>query len=585
MEGFKKIYGGLKSLNKYINPQLRDFTIGKENELAGITKAPYSEAEAILAYIWNMIGRFVDKYSFSSVILRVGGFTEAVKSLYGYCSDTIHKIFTAARNIDSDYGSKVSVNVDQANAVNALIEGLTQTLDIRADLNDVGSLTNAIMTNLREIDHKMIQYTNSKGEEISLSYCETFNRINEMAKKEGLTDEEIWEFVFSAESEDCFAQTNERIFHMSIDIPIPKDKKDAWNKYYLGWILSGGPIEQEIRTKLQLLGIIENKVLNWMHPSENVNVVHAPQELVENGFMPENATIEQTAISYTDDPLAIGYHENKIKQLLKGIMKDSIDVQERKSGAQKEDLDIIKRIIDDKDAKKEAGNDSVIDEMIGDFIKDVGGKDVCKEIEQASSDVFDWLYYDYSTGIKTLRLLRSSTTDKEMISAISSLEDDYRQRFKAVASEVLEHGVDTISVMSNVTISEMLFTEGGNKAIGLTMEAFNYDEYVEGYGDLLELKKIEATTKAAYVTTKEKIRVSGQQLGEIDQADVEQLETLFSLEKATTIQCLKAYDKTNPMKGIDGGEEETWINGEIDRYRKMEFGKQTQQTTLYDTSK
>lgn len=505
----------VRKLSDKVNPQVRDFTAAEENRLVSIIKETNTGEDLFHRYFVDSFARWLEKNSLLMLIAGPKDYIDHIVDMYNFTEKDIKQIFNKARNEDKySFGPKVQSFVDQSNRINMMVDRLADYMNPNApELIASGWTINQRMAGFGRTS---FAFTDESG----ATHSETISDIlaamkqSKKALEAGLSSEAITRFCGRDDAKGFFTAYNEKIMQEALKDLGLGDKI----KIYGGTIIYEGA-EIAVDTLWTLIEAVLGK--NMTGKNE-----------YSMGVMREKLDEMMGKIISAE-----GSHSSFVKS--HELAKETI---------QKEIKNYLKE-----DGKKS---------KFGEFAEALGGIDVVEKYVEAAPEILDCLYTDYTKGLDTLEILAQNADGAEMKSVLNQMKSDYRSKWIVAARKVLDASEEGITSIVDDYIKDGIPVYGAVKTIG---DVSGAKGAASGYVDLKVMVKMESDLGRAYEAAIQKVRSTDQANTEEYEKALREAETMFNLQKQTTISMLKAYGDLNSLDMAKQIE----INAEIERVEKI----------------
>lgn len=198
------------------------------------------------------------------------------------------------------------------------------------------------------------------------------------------------------------------------------------------------------------------------------------------------------------------------------------------------------------------------------FVQFAGGIDVVKEMAEKCPQYIDYLFNDYSEGLKIINSLEALCGDNmspEMKGAIETLKKEYEAKWDGMINKLWDGGMEFAADQGQDAIKKWLKDNiPAYSTLKSLLEITGWQEVIEAYSKLLSLQNIANDTRTAFEAAVEKVRT-----GDYISEDLKTVENLFNLLKQTHITIYEAYRDMcigDPMKQV-------YANKQIERLNEM----------------
>lgn len=273
------------------------------------------------------------------------------------------------------------------------------------------------------------------------------------------------------------------------------------------------------------------------------------------------------------DDVQFGYDPNTVKRTLGGLIDSLIDTSTATQDMVNDHAFAKKRMetllsdyekLTEEEFKK--ANPGYKESYLEKFIDSVGGAEVYKMMLNKCPEWLDYLFTDYTDGIKILESVDTmcdGNLSEEMQQAIDSLKLEYDEEWRGFISKAKDDVLDFIK------------ENGGDEIKGWIVDKYDSAYVLSSIIDISEIGgKIEAETNLktlahmakdidyAYEQAVIKIRD-----GNFNESDIENAKHLFELSKQTNIDMYEAY---RDYYATDA-EKRVYANEQLERLRNLDM--------------
>lgn len=327
---------------------------------------------------------------------------------------------------------------------------------------------------------------------------------------------------------------------------------------------------QNIQTELG-----KDDILSYCSDEDNMSLFDGYTDYIYNDVMDWSTldivflsagTVLYKGVEMTvDELLAIlskeGYSEKQIRAQLDSIIASVISANQNVSSTVKEwkiAQDTVEELC--KDYLSDKNKNSAFKS----FVEMMGGIDAIKELNKTAPQLIDYLFSDYSNGLKIIESLKEDcNTSSEMYKAITELESKYRSKWLGVIGSVNDYSETMMSKITDNGIKEWLKKECGNySVITSILGGTNLETKTDAAHTLVAQRKIQEELKHKYEILFNKFNS-----GNYDDGDIEAFKNVFNLLKENT----KAMYKTCLSAKAGDVSVQIKINQEISKIDNLEI--------------
>lgn len=499
------IADGLKKINSITDPLCRNFTTSEEERLVKIANDVDDSDDWFAQNVTDRFARWLDKNGWLEFITDSNTYQQMVIDCYNLNFEVIRKIFDNCRALDSDFGGNIESYNKQSYTGLLLLKNLAERINPDSTQYDisVSDRIDGFSTGWLYTDRESLRISDLR-QQLSTSFSNH--------QPHAYSDEEIVSFCNQADFTDVFSDYSDYIYLEELDYGTLED---------VGVIVFMGV---EI-TKDEITSIMTGEGFEEKQARENLS------DLINS-------------IISAEDPC-------------EGFLKDHEYAKEC----------VLKYIDWYKKSDKEAFEEEFPNYEYSDwekFVQFAGGIDVITEMAEKCPQYVDYLFNDYSEGLKIINSLDALCGDNispEMKSAIETLRKDYSDKWDGMINKLWDGGMEFAAGQGQDAIKKWVQDNiPALSTLQSILEITGGQEVTEAYSKLLSLQNIANDTRTAFEAAVAKV-----QSGDYTSDDLDTVENLFNLLKQTHITIYETYRDMcieNPMKQV-------YANEQIERLNKM----------------
>lgn len=496
---------GLKKIKSITDPFCRDFTELAEERLVKIANEVDDSDDWFSTNITDRFGRWLDKKGWLEFITDSNGYQKQVIDCYNMNFKVIEMIFDNCRSLDSTYGSRISSYNSRAEKGLILLEDLAERINPNSTAFD------------RPVDERIDWYISGwirkDNENIKISDLRSeLNSLYYQHQPYEYSDTDIEYFCNQSDSSEVFSDYSDYIY---------LEELDYGTLEATGMVVFMGV---EI-TKDEITSIMTGEGFAEKQARENlsslINSIISADDNAE-GFIKDHEYAKECILKYIELT-----EKNDKEEFEKQFPNYEYSAWEK-------------------------------------FVQFAGGIDVVKAMAENCPEYIDYLFNDYSKGLKIINSLEALCGDnisEEMKGAIETLKTEYSEKWDGLMNKLWDDGMKFAADQGTDAIKKWIKENIPEYSIlSSLLEMSGGQEVTEAYSKLLSLQTIANDTRTAFEAAVAKV-----QGGEYTSEDLKTVENLFNLLKQTHITIYESYRDMcvdDPMKQV-------YANEQIERLNKM----------------